>query len=352
MKTIQIATGKPYEVLIEAGLVDRCGELIAGVHRPCAAALVTDDGVPTELADRAEASLKAAGFTVHRVVFQQGETHKNLATLSDLLEAFAAVPLTRSDLVVALGGGIVGDTAGFAASCWLRGVPFVQIPTTLLAAVDSSVGGKTAVNLEAGKNLAGAFWQPVLVLCDTDILTCLNDRLMADGAAECVKYGVINDPQLFALLEQGGLRDRMEDVVARCVASKGALVAEDERDTGSRQLLNLGHTLGHAIERAGHFSLTHGQGVAIGMVLITRAAIARGLCPAEALPRLIGTLQACGLPTACPFGREELLQASLRDKKRQGGSITLVVPQEIGRTVLMPVPVAELAGWIDDGLKD
>ncbi len=352
MAIIHIGTGKPYDVHIASGLLEQCGQLVAGVHTPCRTVIVTDDGVPTHLADCAEASLQKAGFAVSRVVFRQGEHHKNLATLSMLLEAFAAVPLTRGDLVVALGGGIVGDTAGFAASCYLRGVPFVQIPTTLLAAVDSSVGGKTAVNLEAGKNLAGAFWQPLLVLCDTDILAQLDDTLMADGAAECVTYGLLGDPELFALLEQGGLRSHMNEIVARCVEMKGRLVAEDEHDTGSRQLLNLGHTLGHAIERASNFELTHGHGVAIGMVLITRAAIARGLCPAEALPRLTAALQQCGLPTACPFGRQQLLETALRDKKRQGGKITLVVPRAIGNTQLLPVGVEELPGWIDDGLKD
>lgn len=351
MSTIHIAAERPYDVLIESGLLKQCGQLIREVHAPCSVAIVTDDGVPTHLADTAEASLTEAGFAAHRVVFQQGEAHKNLDTLSDLLEFFASVPLTRGDLVVALGGGIVGDTAGFAASCYLRGVPFVQIPTTLLAAVDSSVGGKTAVNLQAGKNLAGAFWQPSLVICDTDILAVLDDDLMADGAAECVKYGVLGDPELFEMLEQGGLRSRMEEIVTRCVDMKGRVVAEDEHDTGSRQLLNLGHTLGHAIERASNFDLTHGHGVAIGMMLITRAAIARGLCEASALPRLTHALKACGLPVDCPYGRDELLGAALRDKKRQGGSITLVVPKAIGNTVLMPVPVEELAEWIDDGLK-
>jgi len=351
MQTIHIATGKPYDVLIKSGLLDQCGQLIARVHSPCTVAIVTDNGVPVHLADRAEASLKAAGFQVHKVVFEQGETHKNLTTLSMLLEYFASIPLTRGDLVVALGGGIVGDTAGFAASCYLRGIPFVQIPTTLLAAVDSSVGGKTAVNLQAGKNLTGAFWQPLLVVCDTDILARLPEDLLADGAAECVKYGLLGDAELFELMERGALRSQMEDIVARCVAMKGRIVAQDEHDTGGRQLLNLGHTLGHAIERASRFGLTHGQGVAIGMVLITQAAIRRGLCDAAVLPRLTESLKACNLPTQCPYGQQELLDGALRDKKRQGGTITLVVPYAIGEAKLLSVPVEELSGWIDDGLK-
>ena len=352
MPTIHIATGSPYDVLIQSGLLNRCGQLVKEIHAPCSAVIVTDSGVPTQLCDRAEASLKQAGFGVHRVTFEQGEGHKNLTTLSQLLEYFASIPLTRSDLVVALGGGIVGDTAGFAASCYLRGIPFVQIPTTLLAAVDSSVGGKTAVNLQSGKNLVGAFWQPLLVLCDTDILAELPQNLMADGAAECVKYGLLGDSRLFELLAQGNLSDHMEDIVARCVDMKGRIVAEDERDTGSRQLLNLGHTLGHAIEKVSGFALTHGQGVAIGMVLVTRAAISHGLCDASVLPRLTGALKACGLPTRCPYGRSDLLDAALRDKKRQGGSITLVVPRAVGQAELTPLPVEELAGWIDEGLKE
>lgn len=351
MSTIHIKAERPYDVKIESGLLKKCGALIKEVYHSCNVAVISDDGVPAHLAETAEAALKAEGFGVHRFVFQQGEDHKNLTTLSLLWEFFASIPLTRSDLVVALGGGIVGDTAGFAAACYLRGIPYVQIPTTLLAAVDSSVGGKTAVNLEAGKNLAGSFWQPSLVLCDSDILADLKDELMSTGAAECIKYGLLCDAELFGHLEKGRLRQQMESIVARCVEIKGYIVAEDERDTGSRQLLNLGHTLGHAVERASCFDFTHGQGVAIGMMLITRAAVRRGLCTPETLSRLQQALEVCGLPVICPYEKNQLLEAALRDKKRQGGTITLVVPKAIGTAVLMPIPVEELAEWIDDGLN-
>jgi len=351
MKTVRIAAGRPYEVLIGDGLIRRCGELVSQVHRPCPLALVTDDGIPEQWITAAELSLHDAGFSVYRLCFPHGEEHKTMTTVAQLLEKFSGIPLTRGDLVVALGGGIVGDTAGFAASCYMRGVPFIQIPTTLLAAVDSSVGGKTAVNLAAGKNLAGSFWQPLRVICDLEIIAAVPRTLWVDGAAECVKYGMLADPALFDLLRAGRLKEDLETVVTRCVEIKSQLVAEDERDTGRRQLLNLGHTLGHAIERASGFTVSHGHGVAIGMVLITRAAALFGHCEPSCLFSLTDALKACGLFGGCPFGSDQLLDAALHDKKRVDSTITLVVPRQVGQAVLLPIPVGELRSWIDAGLN-
>ena len=245
---------------------------------------------------------------------------------------------------------MAGDIAGFAAAVYLRGIPVVQLPTTLLAAVDSSVGGKTGVDLPAGKNLLGAFHQPSLVVCDPDILDTLPPAQLTDGCAEVIKYGVIGDRDFFFDLSEPISR-HLEAVIARCVRMKRDIVAGDERDTGARQLLNLGHTIGHAVEKLADYTLGHGCCVAIGMAAITRAAVRRGLCPAADLDALLSMLERYGLPTACPNTPEALLPVIAGDKKRAGDAITLAVPHGIGDTRLVKVPLDELSGWLRDGLE-
>ena len=292
-----------------------------------------------------EQSLIQNGFAVRKYVFPHGESSKNWQMLGDILEYMAGEQLTRGDIVVALGGGVTGDMAGFAAAVYARGIRFVQIPTTLLAAVDSSVGGKTAVDLTAAKNLAGAFCQPSLVLIDCDVLETLPEELIADGAAEIIKYGVLADKELFDLMKQGGLMENLEEIVEKCVSIKRDVVAEDEFDNGKRQLLNLGHTLGHAVEKNSGFTLSHGKCVSIGMVLIAGAAWRRGYTKKNLAPLIAEAARAYGLPTETDCPPEEIARTALVDKKRRGGSITLVVPREIGECELVKVPVSELAGW-------
>ena len=258
---------------------------------------------------------------------------------------FAERELTRADFVVALGGGVVGDLAGFAAACYMRGIDCVQAPTTLLAAVDSSVGGKTAVDLPMGKNLVGAFHQPKLVLCDTDVIAKLPQPLLRDGAAEMIKCGVLRDEELFRAMADGSWRNDLEDAIARCVSIKRDYVDEDEFDNGARQFLNLGHTFGHAVEKSTGFTLSHGQCVAIGMVMAFRAA---GVPEDE----LLRALENCGLPTASPCGLDELCAAAMLDKKRRGGAVTLVLPEKIGKCALKRVPVAELRDWFERGMGE
>ena len=251
---------------------------------------------------------------------------------------------------MALGGGVTGDMAGFAASCYLRGVPFVQLPTTFLAAVDSSVGGKTAVDLRAGKNLCGAFHQPSLVLCDTDTLSTLPAEIFADGAAEALKAGLLCDETLFAKMETGKYQAEIAPIIGRCVEIKAQLVEEDERDTGARQLLNLGHTMGHAAEKISNFSLSHGHAVAMGMAAMARAAERLGIC-GPCSDRIAAALMKNGLPAICPYGAEDLVSAALSDKKRSGGKINLVLPKRIGECMLYPVEVTELARIFALGLE-
>ena len=338
MRSIHINASAEYDVLIGEGLIDKCGELTKKVVKPCRCMIVADDTVDELYGDRAQISFSYAGFEAHRFAFPAGEASKTLATLADLLDAMGGAKLSRSDLVVALGGGVTGDMAGFAAAIYTRGIRFVQVPTTLLAAVDASVGGKTAVDMPFGKNMVGAFHQPSLVITDTDVLKDLPAEQLSNGAAEAIKCGVLNDPALFELLETGRWQDQIDEVVARCVAYKRDVVARDEFDTGERAFLNLGHTFGHAIEVCSKLTLLHGQAVGIGTLM---AATCAG-CPEAMLRRLADCLKKNGLPTRCPYGADALARAAMSDKKRAGGSITLVLPEAIGRCVLKKIPVSEL----------
>jgi len=343
LKTVHVKAGKAYDVLIGRGVLESAGEVLkATLGRTCKAAILTDDTVDALYGAQVEYALKESGFDVCRFAMPHGETNKNLGVWTMMLEFLAQNQLTRSDVIVALGGGVVGDMAGFAAASYLRGVPFMQIPTTLLAMVDSSVGGKTGLNLSAGKNLAGAFYQPCVVLCDPDALWTLKPEQLADGVAEVIKYGVLDDEPLFELLKDGHWHDEMLHVIESCVAAKARLVEEDERDTGSRQFLNLGHTLGHAIEKCSHFTISHGHAVAVGMVYAARLANRLGLCDVTVRERIEAALTANALPAEAPFSAQELCAAALSDKKRMGGTITFVLPDAIGRCELKKMDVADM----------
>ena len=338
-----------YDIPIGQGLRHRAGELISEVVKPCRVLLLTDDTVEALYADGVTASLSDAGYAVVRHVIPHGEASKSAVNLIALLEKMATEHLTRSDLLVALGGGVVGDLGGFAAAVYQRGIPFVQMPTTLLAMVDASVGGKTAIDLEAGKNLAGAFHQPSLVICDVECLNTLPPEIFADGMAEVIKYAFIRDRALFDKL-QGDAAADMAETIRLCVEDKRVLVEEDETDKGARQLLNLGHTVGHAIEACSSFAISHGSAVAMGMVIITRAAEDMGICQAGTLAALTALLETYHLPTECPFTTEQLYAIALSDKKRAGGSITLVVPYGVADSRLVTVPVDALESYIRAGL--
>ena len=346
MKTVPVNAGAPYEVRIERGLMALAGEeLLALLGAPCAVAVLTDDAVNALYGDLVEESLAKSGFRVCRHFMRHGEAHKTVQTWAAMLDFLAENRLTRTDCVLALGGGVPGDTAGFAAACYLRGVPLVQIPTTLLAMVDSSVGGKTAVDLPMGKNLAGAFYQPRRVLCDANALSTLPPRVFADGVAEAVKYGVLDDTELFDLLSTPGWQERVEWVVERCVRAKAALVAGDEHDRGDRRLLNLGHTLGHAIEKCSGYGISHGRAVAVGMVYAARLSRRLGLCGKDVEARVAEALMTNGLPTSAPYSADELCAVALSDKKREGDKITFVLPTHVGECALRAVDARDLPAW-------
>ena len=283
-------------------------------------------------------------------MFPAGEESKNGETYLKLLNFLAGHRLTRSDCLVALGGGVVGDMTGFAAATYLRGVDYIQVPTTVLAAVDSSVGGKTAIDLECGKNLAGAFYQPRLVLCDIDTLNTLPEDIFRDGCAEIIKYGVLYDPALFSHLQTKLLSFDREAVIARCVELKRDVVAADEFDRGERQKLNLGHTIGHSVEANSHFAISHGKAVAIGMAIVSRASAKRSLCAEETAAAIETLITDFSLPTQTADSAEELYRIALSDKKRFGGTVNLIVPVEIGNCIIHTVTTQELKTFIEAGL--
>ena len=348
--TIQVTASQSYNVEIGPGLLDRLGGFAADCAQGRQAALVSDDTVFGLYGQDAVKSLKEAGFSVCTYVFPQGEQSKNGERFLDLLGFLAKHHMTRSDLVVALGGGVVGDLTGFAAACYLRGIAYMQVPTTLLAMVDSSVGGKTAIDLPEGKNLAGAFYQPRCVLCDTKTLSTLPEHVFRDGCAEVIKYGVLRGGSLFRALQEPRSWEAPEGLIAQCVTIKRDIVGRDEFDTGCRQLLNLGHTIGHAVEAGSGFSLSHGQSVAVGMASIARAAASFGLCAPETRDQIIDLLKRYDLPTTTDQAPEALFAIARGDKKRQGNTITLAVPREIGRCELLKIPVEALGDWIREGV--
>ena len=355
MKTLRVdLPGREYDILIQRGLLARAGELCRGaLPRAAKLFVVTDSNVAPLYAEQVEQNLTAAGFQTVVHIVPAGERSKCPAMLAALWEAMMAFGLTRTDAVVALGGGVVGDLAGFAAATVLRGIDFVQIPTTLLAQVDSSVGGKVAIDLDHGKNLAGAFWQPRLVLMDPDTLTTLPDPVFADGMAEVVKYGCIRDGDFFHLLAGGPRRaelmEEIESILYTCCDIKRSVVVADERDTGERMVLNFGHTLGHAYELAGGYETwTHGQAVAAGMVAAARLGEALGVTPGGTAETIAGLLSALDLPTAIPCTAEQYAAAVGLDKKGAGSSITLVLLDELGRAVLRPMPRSELLAKVEE----
>ncbi|MBM6774078.1 3-dehydroquinate synthase [Olsenella profusa] len=355
-RLVHVGASAAYDVHVGAGILPELGAVAreaAGGARCC---VVSETHVAPLYADAAEASLAAAGYDVaERVVFPAGERHKRLSTLGEILEALAARELGRSDVVVALGGGVAGDVAGLAAALYLRGVAVVQVPTSLLAMVDSSVGGKTAVDLEAGKNLAGAFWQPCAVVADVRTLATVPDELFRDSCGEVVKHAVLADAALLDRLTERPLTKlrhdeaSLVDVVARNVEIKRDVVQADEREAGVRQTLNLGHTIGHAIEAASEFTLGHGSCVAAGLCMMARASARRGWCSGETATRIERCVAAHGLPTGSELPADLLMHYMAHDKKRHGEAVNVVVPVEVGRCEVRRVGLDELRELVELG---
>lgn len=341
MKIVEVEAARPYQVKIERGLLKKAGETLRARWPKARFALLSDSNVAPLYLPALEDSL---GERLSAHVFRAGEAQKNLTTFGETLEFLAREQFTRTDVLLALGGGVCGDMGGFAAACYLRGIEYVQLPTTLLAAVDSSVGGKTAVDLAAGKNLAGAFHQPSLVLVDPDTFATLPDANFREGVAEAIKHGLLFDEALFDKLACADFGDDIEEIVRRNVELKARVVRADETERGERQMLNLGHTFGHAVEKCSNFAISHGEAVSIGLCMAARASESMGFAPEGTLARIAQGLRANGLPTHCGYGARSLCEAALCDKKRDGAAITLILIEQIGACMPLTIPLDELYG--------
>lgn len=342
MRTVTVKASQSYNVYIGNGLLGAADKYISDVLRSRRTVIVSDDNVYPLYGEKLKADLGSAGFEVSEFVFPHGEQSKSHETLIDLYGFLANRNITRSDSLIALGGGVVGDLTGFAAASFLRGIDYVQIPTSLLAQIDSSVGGKTAVDIPAGKNLVGAFKQPRLVIADTDTLSTLPDDFFDDGMGEAVKYGMIWSEKLFDLIAAGNIKEHLDDMIAECVDIKRQVVETDEFDKGLRMILNFGHTLGHSIEKTQNFcGLSHGKAVAVGMYLITKAAEKHGIITENISERLKKCLEINHLPYSVDIPAETLFANSVSDKKRFSDDMNVIICKTVGKAEIVKMPIDE-----------
>lgn len=333
MVNIKVNTSTAYDVIIDKNIISFCGKYIRDAAKEASrVALISDDKVFPIYGDAVKKSIEDSGLEAVCFTFENGEKSKNIKTYAEILEFMAENRLTRQDAAIALGGGVCGDMAGFAAATYLRGIKYIQIPTTLLASVDSSVGGKTAIDLECGKNLAGAFHQPSAVICDTNTFNTLSPDQIACGFAEVIKYGILYDRDFF-----GGLLQRKysyEEIVAKCVNFKREVVEADETEHGGRKFLNLGHTLGHAVEKLSGYTLTHGAAVAVGTMMIAKISEHFGFAEKSMVNLISDIFKVYNLPTDFHASADEIINIAMNDKKAESKDITLVMPRKIGKCTL------------------
>ncbi len=345
MLTVNVKASQSYEVLIQKGLLANTGEIVEKCVKSKKTAIVTDDIVDKLYSNIVIKSLTDKGFDVCKYVFPNGEHSKCSNNLNNIYDFLCKNSITRTDSIIALGGGVVGDITGYASATYLRGVDYIQIPTTLLAQVDSSVGGKTAIDIPAGKNLVGAFKQPKCVICDIDTLKTLKRETFSDGMAEVIKYGMIRQKELFDILASHNMDtiwDVIEDVVFRCVSIKRDVVQNDEFDKGERMILNFGHTLGHAVEGYHHYeTYTHGSAVAIGMCIITEKALNNGIGSKEMLNSLVDCIKNYELPISVPVQLKDLISFCLADKKRESNNINIILCEDIGKCSIKKMPITD-----------
>ena len=343
MKKITVNTDKKYDIIIQKGILANCGGYIKPLCNANRVAIITDSNVAPLYLDKVRQSLMFEGYDVFEHIISAGEKSKNLDNIAQIYSLLADNHFSRSDIIVALGGGVVGDMAGFAASTYMRGIDFVQIPTTLLAQVDSSVGGKTGVDISQGKNLVGAFHQPILVLIDTQTLDTLPVRVRNDGMGEVIKYGCISSKKLFEFIEDNETFDNIERIIAECVTIKRDIVSRDERESGERKLLNFGHTFGHAIEKLNNYTgVTHGEAVAIGMVMAAKMGGKMGVCDEGIADRIALLCIKNHLPIGTNLDFEQIKQATLNDKKANGDFIDFVLLTKIGNSVVKKINVRDM----------
>lgn len=348
MKKLTVHVGDTYEIFIEKGLLKDCGKYVRVVSKAKKIAIITETNVAPLYLDTVKNCIENEGFEVVNYIFPAGESSKTTETIVNIVEFLAENGLTREDMVVALGGGVCGDMAGFAAAIYLRGIKFVQIPTTLLSQVDSSVGGKTGVDLPQGKNLCGAFHQPALVLIDPDVLETLSPHFFSDGMGEVIKYGCIKSKALFERIETENVKDFIEDLIYDCVNIKRGVVERDEKEAGERALLNFGHTAGHAIEKLHNFTdISHGEAVGVGMVMISEAGERVGLTEQGTADRIRKVLEKYNMKTEVENSITDIIGAMYHDKKRTGSGIKFIMLHSLGDSFINPVEndkVKELFG--------
>ena len=343
MKILEVKTGRQYQVVMDRGIIKDCGVYISKISKAQKVMVVTDSNVAPIYYETVRKSLEKNGFKVYKFVFEAGEQSKSLTTVQNIYNELADNSFSRSDLIVALGGGVTGDTAGFVAATYLRGIEFVQIPTSLLAQVDSSIGGKTGVDIKQGKNLIGAFWQPSLVLIDIDTLNTLPKMFFEDGMGEVIKYGCIKSESLFKKLENENILDIIEDVIYECVDIKRQVVENDEKESGERMLLNFGHTFAHSLEKIYNYTtITHGQAVAIGIILISKATENNNITEKGTTKRIEKLLKKYNLPTRDINSLQNIVENSFTDKKSSGDYINIVIVDKIGNSFTKKILKTEL----------
>lgn len=340
MKTIQVLTNRAYPVIVGSGILSQITQYIT-TKKVC---IISDDHVWPLYGNSLTNILSDAAISACHFLIPAGESSKNFENYQKIIQFLAENEITHTDQIIALGGGVVGDLSGFAAATYLRGISYIQVPTSLLAMVDASVGGKTGIDLPTGKNLCGAFWQPSAVLCDIDTCNTLPQDVFLDGCAEVIKYGILFDSDLFTHLEEKGAKFDLESVITRCIELKQDVVTTDEFDNGMRKLLNLGHTFGHAIEKCSNYAISHGKAVGIGLAMSARSTKCRDA------QRIVALLRHLGLPASTSIPANKLFDAVLLDKKRSGDMIDLILPQAIGKCHIVPTPIHRLKTLIEEGM--
>ena len=338
MKKFEISTTHPYNICVGSNIMPQSGALISEILEPCKIAIITDTNVNSLYSQVFLTSLIENGFEVSKIIFPAGEHSKNLNTYGNVLEALADEGISRSDAIASLGGGVVGDISGFAAATYMRGIQFLQIPTSYISAIDASVGGKTGINLLSGKNLAGAFWQPSLVICDTKVFETLPPEQIMEGVAEAMKLGICFDSNLIPKI----MKRDYSYVIERAVSIKKYIVEADELDVGLRQMLNFGHTIGHCIEKASAYSISHGVAVAKGMAAEAKACTAMGLTSVDIYEKISSILTEAEFDLTIDFDASELYQYALLDKKISHGKIAITVPDKIGQSHLEKISLSQL----------
>lgn len=351
---INVNTSKAYEIEIKKHLLDETGPRISRLFRPAKCCIITDENVHRLYTGKVEKSLKAAGFEVHKIVFSPGESTKNMNNLFRILRYLASEGFTSSDFLIALGGGVIGDLTGFAAAIYMRGISYIQMPSSLLAMVDSSVGGKTAIDLPEGKNLAGAFWQPEAVYMDTACLETLSKSQLQCGIIEMIKAAVILDPSLFELFnthKPQELGSFIEDAIIKSVGIKKRIVETDENEKGIRKVLNLGHTIGHSVEKLSSYNISHGHALASGLMIAAGMAKAGGWAEENLVERLFPLYEKYGFKADYGYSPAELAKGALSDKKRRGDIISLVIPKAMGNVTVKDIHISRLEDLIAAGLE-